>query len=79
MLTFQEYLNVWQRWYKCASMQFSQENAHLSTITRALNNGVAVPKDSLSALCFYVERYNRQYTPFCPGTEGYKLTENRWA
>lgn len=79
MLTFQEYLTVWQRWYKCASMTISKESTHLSTIMRAINDGTPVPKDSLSALCFYVERYNRQYTPFCPGTIGYKLTENHWA
>ena len=78
MLTFQEYLFVWKRWYKCASMTFSQENFHLSTIISSLSTDTPIPKDSMDALQFYVERYNRHYTPFCPGTAGYKLTENRW-
>jgi hypothetical protein len=79
MLTFQEYLSVWRRWYKCAAMEFSQENLHLSIIISSLSTDTPIPKDSMPALQFYAERFDRRYSPFCPGTAGYKLTEGRWA
>ena len=78
MLTFQEYLSVWKRWYKCAAMEISQESFHLSTIIKALKYSTPVPENSHTALNYYLEKYNEQYTPFCPGTEGFKLTEGRW-
>ena len=77
-ISFEEYLVVWKRWYKCAGMALSQESMHLSTIALAIRQGTAVPKESLDWLLFYTERYNRKYTPFCPGTNGYALTDGRW-